>query len=300
MLKRTRIVALLFAVIAAAAQSVLAQTATDTTKQGTDSAAAQPKKGGMFGKLKALAHNKTAQNIVKTAACAAIPGGSIVVSAINAKQAKGVAGVAATAAGAAGAGIASGAGCFPGMAGGIPGMGGGLAGLGKGGVMAGLTGAAMSGVAGASRGATMSALAGGTTLPQGAQTANGDVAIETEAPGQQMQIPSDPAADLAKGKLVIKKIDWIKNSGALSASTTQMFSDVMTSVGGAINQTGARYRVDMYMDKHYSDEEVTSVGGQRIAMVIAMLSDRAQVGGSMQGGSAKKDKDPRIEFVQVK
>ena len=162
-------------------------------------------------------------------------------------------------------------------------------------------------------GATMAALAAQTgnvqalsaqiqamALQRQTQTADGDVPIETEAPGQQMQIPSDPAAELAKGKLVIKKIDWVRNSGALSAPTTQMFTDVMTSVGGAIKQTGARYRVDMYVDKSYTDEEVTDIGGQRIAMVIAMLNDRAQVGGSMQGGSTKKDKNPRIEFVLVK
>ena len=35
-------------------------------------------------------------------------------------------------------------------------------------------------------------------------------------------------------------------------------------------------------------------------MVIGRLNDRAKVGGSMKGGSTKKDKNPRIEFVLVK
>lgn len=132
------------------------------------------------------------------------------------------------------------------------------------------------------------------------QTSNGDVPIETEAPGQQMQVPGDPAKELAKGKLVIEKVDWVRNTAALSASTTQTFTDVMSSVGNAIKANGQRYRVDVYVDKSYTDEEATSVGGQRIAMVMAMLNDRAQVGGSMQSGATKKDKEPRIELVKIK
>ena len=56
----------------------------------------------MFGKLKGLAHNKTARSIAKVAACTALPGGQYVVGAIDAKQAakKAVAGAATSAVGA--------------------------------------------------------------------------------------------------------------------------------------------------------------------------------------------------------
>ena len=85
-----------------------------------DTSANQPKKGGMFGKLKGLAHNKTAQSIAKVAACTALPGGQYVVGALDAKQqaAKNAVAGAATSA----VGAATGTSCMPGMSGAAMGM----------------------------------------------------------------------------------------------------------------------------------------------------------------------------------
>src|SRR4051794_39321788 len=82
------------------------------------------KKGGMFGKLKNVAHNKTLQNVTKAALCTAVPGGQYMVAAAEAKKAK-------TSVSSA---VANSQSCIPGMPGaGIAGMGG----------KAGLAGAAM-------------------------------------------------------------------------------------------------------------------------------------------------------------
>lgn len=292
-----------------------AATPVDTAHHAADSVA-PPKKGGMFGKMKALAHNKTAQNIVKAAACTAIPGGQYMVGAIDAKsQAK--AAVAGAAAGVA-TGVATktmGTSCIPGMGSptGLAGMGG-IGGAGKASAISGLSAMAMSrampkgagaatpagNAANAANAANAPTMSAQMQMMTAQNQANGNTPVETEAPGQQMQMPTDLAADLKKGKLVIRKVDWIQKSGALSAPTTQMFSDVMGNVGGAIKQSGQRYRVDVYVDKNYSDEEVTSVGGQRVAMILALLDERAGAASSMQGGQTKKDKEPRIEFVKIK
>jgi hypothetical protein len=46
------------------------------------------KKGGLFGKVKGLAQNKTLQQVAKTAACNMVPGGQLVAGAIDAASAK--------------------------------------------------------------------------------------------------------------------------------------------------------------------------------------------------------------------
>ena len=258
--------------------------------------------------MKALAKNKTAQTIAKTAACTMVPGGSLVVSAIDAKQNKSVAGAANVAASAA-AGV-------PGSS--CPGMGGlgGLTGMGK-------MGAAMSGVPGAGKGGGLAGLAGAATgMPPGTtvstslgsvatmaaqmqaasaqmQNASAGNALQTEAAGKQMELSGDPVKDLSKGKLVIKKVDWILHTAALSAASTQTFADIMTSIGAAIKQAGGSYHVDVYMDKHYADGEATSLGAQRVSVVLAMLQG-AQVGDAVQAGKTQKDKEQRIEIVKNK
>src|SRR6185312_10846605 len=102
--------------------SARAQKADSLTKVNSEgSVAAAPadtsphKKGGMFGKLKGVAHNKTVQNVTKAALCTAVPGGQYMVAAADAKKAgKSVA-----------SGVANSQSCIPGMpAAGMAGMGG--------------------------------------------------------------------------------------------------------------------------------------------------------------------------------
>jgi hypothetical protein len=113
---------------------------------GSPQDATQPapkKKGGLFGKLKSVAKNKVVQQVAKTAACNMVPGGQLLVGAVDKKLSQGAAKDAAkTAAKDAAKGAAMGAAsglagaknpCMPGLmsggnpssalAGGIPGAG---------------------------------------------------------------------------------------------------------------------------------------------------------------------------------
>lgn len=161
-----------------------------------DTSTVQPKKGGMFGKLKGLAHNKTAQSIAKAAACTALPGGQFVVGAIDAKQQakNSVAGAAASAVGA-----ATGTSCMPGMSGAAMGMSTG-AGVGASGVAAGsmnaatiaaMSGARSGGAAGAMTAAQMQAMvAQMQALSARTQaTSNGDVADPTKSTSGSRKSP---------------------------------------------------------------------------------------------------------------
>jgi hypothetical protein len=302
-----RIGAIVMTLVAAAMISISArgQAVVDTTHHGSDSAAVQPKKGGMFSKMKGLAHNKTAQSIVKGAVCAAVPGGSYMVSAIDARQAKSAAAAAGNVAtGAASAVMGASAGCIPGM-GSIAGLAGGAGGtggiagamMGGAGAKSGIAGAALGGlggVSGVSRAGQMQAMSAAQ------QSANGGATLPTEASGLQMQVPTDLAADLAKGKLVVKKVDWVQHANLPSASTTQMLTDVMNSIGTAIKKNGLKYRVDVYVGKNYSDDEAKTLAAQRITTVVGMINDGAALGDAVVAGKAERDKEPRIEIVKVK
>ena len=115
-----------------------------------------------------------------------------------------------------------------------------------------------------------------------------------------MQVLTDPATDLAKGKLVIKKVDWVQHANLPSASTTQMLTDVMISIGTAIKKNGLKYRVDVYVGKDYSGDEAKTLAAQRITTVIGMINDGAVLGDALQPGKTERDKEPRIEIVKVK
>ena len=76
--------------------------------------------------------------------------------------------------------------------------------------------------------------------------------ISTEAAGEQMKLSGAVPDEIKKGKLTIKKIDWVHDNAAVSPSTTQGFMDLMMSAGQAMKAAGATYRVDVYMDKKYA------------------------------------------------
>jgi hypothetical protein len=279
------------------------------------------KKGGMFGKLKSVAHNKTVQSVTKAALCTAVPGGQYMVAAADAKKAgKSVA-----------SGVANAQSCIPGM----PGAG--MTGMGGMGGKAGVAGAAMNaaslgamggkaGVASAPDLAQIAAMTGGKGVPGGrgaavtavsiatlttamqqsntATIANGSGGggeIATEASGQQLKLSGAVADEIRKGKLVIKKIDWVRGSPSVSAPMTQGFMDLMTTVGQAISKAGGAYRVDVYMDKKYTDAEIASLGQQRGSIVAASLQAGGQLSPDLaMPGKIGKDKEQRVEIVKVK
>jgi hypothetical protein len=131
-------------------------------------------------------------------------------------------------------------------------------------------------------------------------SANGGAALKSDAPGQQMQLSGDVASELATGKLVIKKVDWVQHGNLPSAPTMQSLTDVMSSIGIAIKQSGAKYRVDVYVGSDYSDVEAKQLAPSRITTVIGMINDGADVDDALVAGKAERDKEPRIEIVKVK
>jgi hypothetical protein len=280
-----------------------------------------PKKKGMFGKLKNVAHNKTVQKVTKAALCTAVPGGQYMVAAAEAK--KGGKSVAS--------GVANPQSCIPGM----PSAG--MAGMGGMGGKAGLAGAAMNaasmggaggnaGVAGAPNLAQIAAMTGGKGVPGGrgaavtavsiatltsameqanvASVANGSGEggeATTEASGQQIKLSGAVADEIKKGKLVIKKIDWVHGSPSVSAPMTQGFMDLMTTAGQAMSKAGSSYRVDIYMDKKYTEAEIASLGQQRGSIVVASLQAGGQLSPDLvTAGKIGKDKEQRVEIVKVK
>jgi hypothetical protein len=310
------------------ATSVRAQKADSLTRVNSDGSVAPAaadtsphKKGGMFGKLKSVAHNKTVQNVTKAALCTAVPGGQYMVAAADAKKTgKSVA-----------SGMANSQSCIPGM----PGAG--VAGMGGMGGKAGLAGAAMNaasmGGAGGKAGgngamnlAQIAAMNGGNGAPAGrgaavtavsiatltaamqqsnaASVANGSgggADMATEASGQQIKLSGAVENEIKKGKLVIKKIDWVHGSPSVSAPMTQGFMDLMTTAGQAISKAGGAYRVDIYLDKKYSDAEIASLGQQRGSIVASALQAGGQLSPDLvTAGKIGKDKEQRVEIVKVK
>jgi hypothetical protein len=86
----------------------------DSSASPADAPPEGKKKGGLFGKVKGLAGNKTVQAVAKTAACTVVPGGQVIAGAIDAASSENVGEAAAGAAGAAG-----GQTCMPGGIGGM-------------------------------------------------------------------------------------------------------------------------------------------------------------------------------------
>jgi hypothetical protein len=274
------------------------------------------KKRGMFGKLKGVAQNKTVQSVTKAALCSAVPGGQYMVGAAEAAKAK-----TSVASGAANAQS-----CIPGM----PGAGAGMGGMGAKGALAGAAmGAAGSlgtpgmpggvGAQNAAQAAAMQAMMRGTPgggapgmpspeqiaamqtmmaqMQSGGMTAG---AMTTEAGGQQVKLSGSVGDEIKKGKLTIRQLDWIRGSPGVSPSTTQGFVDLMTTVATAMKEAGGVYRVDVYMDKKYSDQEIAALGAGRAEMIVSVLQDRGQVGQGVVAGKVGKEKEQRVEIVKQK
>jgi len=132
-----------------------------------------------------------------------------------------------------------------------------------------------------------------------AQLASSGSQMQSEAAGQQLKLSGDVASELAKGKLVIRQVDWIQHAGMPSDASADAFGDIIARIGAAMKESGAKYHVDMYVDKHYSDAEAPTLAAQRLAIVIATLQGATPTP-AIQTGKMEKDADPRIEIVKVK
>ncbi len=296
------------AAAAAAPLAAVSVAAPDSAAPAPDSTGAaesgkKKKGGGLFGKVKGVANNKVVQSVVKTAACTMVPGGQYVAGAIDAAANK------SAATGAAGA--ATGSSCMGGLGGmgmtpGVPG--------GQGANLADIQ-AAQAAAGGAGNAQMMAAMQMQAVSAQMAQMqqmqrmAGAAGAVPGTMPGmpgggmtgEGMGQPIAVTAE--KNKTVIRNIDWVPGTGAVSATGTAAFQQALSQAGTAVLQAGGSYRLDLYMDKQSPDAATKSLGSQRLASVQA-----AFLSGPMAGqqnavplaGKIKRDGDPRLEIVKVK
>ena len=111
------------------------------------------------------------------------------------------------------------------------------------------------------------------------------------------------AVTAEKNKTVIRNIDWLPGTGAVSATGTEPFQQALIQAGTAVLQAGGSYRLDLYMNKQSPDAVSKSLGSQRLASV-----QTAFLVGPMAGqpnavplaGKIKRDGDPRLEIVKIK
>ena len=344
--------------------------APDSVAPGPDSVPEQgKKKGGLFGKAKKFVGDKTVQQVAKTVACTMVPGGQVVVGAIDAASSDDVGEAAAGAAGAAAgqtcmpggmAGMGAGAGVPGGGAGVMPGVGGvaGAAGLGAAGLGAGALGGRM-GASGAVMPGAMPAdemgydgmsgmpspdqiaaclgmtteeyldftdpTRGGTRSPTKADmkkqrqaagkmdmaryqscmmqqyTANmaatsGTLAnAQTPAPAAA---PAGLAAEVAKGKAVVRDIRWVEGEAKVSEESIPAFTAAMSELAAAITAGATSYRADLYLDKSTPDDALATLGAARLQVVVGSLEASGAGTGVVTAGKMKKDKNPRLEIVR--
>ena len=122
----------------------------------------------------------------------------------------------------------------------------------------------------------------------------------SEAAGKSVALSPDLAAELAKGRTVVKDIDWLAGGGDVSPAGADSFAEAMATLAAAIGKTGGSYRVDIYLDKRYDDVAVAPIGAARLKAVQAALEQAGLTSGVITPGTAKKDKKPRLEIVKAK
>ncbi len=121
-----------------------------------------------------------------------------------------------------------------------------------------------------------------------------------EGGGKKIQVSSDLVRDLKNGKTVIRHIDWVPGSGAVTPGGSPGFTRAMAQVAAAMKQAGGSYRLNLFMNEQSGNVVVRRLGPQRIAAVRAALIKGGAASGATgpQAGETKKDGDPRLEIIR--
>ncbi len=122
----------------------------------------------------------------------------------------------------------------------------------------------------------------------------------SEAPGKSLALSSDLAADLKKGKTIVKDIDWLAGGAELADGGKASFDGAMDELAAAIQKAGGAYRADIYLDKRYEDVAVQALGPARLKVVLTSLEQAGVGSDEVTAGKVKKDKNPRLEIVKTK
>ena len=308
--------AVLFAVTLLAPETTAAQSVTAVAPAVADTIAAavapvvkKKKKGGLFGKVKGLAKNKVVKSVAKVALCTAVPGGSMIVGALDAAETKDAAGAAA--------GIATGAGgggsCMPGMAGMAGGAGTGVgAGLGAGaaGALAGasaptLPGQPSTGMPGMGMspeqlkqmqeqykkmGMDPAQLQAMQQMMAGTPAVSAEAGVSAGAP----LAARGPALSREKGKMLLRRLPWVPGSDALQEGGAPVFGMTMQEVAVAIKATGKRYKIEARVEEQGDKSRNRLLSQKRGAAILAALVARGVAADRLTVSDGKADKDPRI------
>jgi hypothetical protein len=147
----------------------------------------------------------------------------------------------------------------------------------------------------------MMAQAQTTMASRTAAAANSGETSMSEAPGQEIELAQDLAAELKKGKTAVRGIDWVAGSAEITLAGRVPFGAAMTKLGQAMRESGQHYRLDLYMDQRYDDAAVSTFGPARLqAVQSALAAALGDPSAAPQIGKTKRDKNPRLELVKTK
>ncbi len=295
---------------AAQTGSTVSQLTGDST--ATAVAPAAKKKKGLFGKVKGLAKNKIVKTVAKAALCTAVPGGSMIVGALDAAETKNVAGAAST--------IATGGGsCMPGMAGMAGPTGGGAAGIGAAGIGAAGVGALGAAVTGAGLpgqpstgmpGMAMSPEQMKQLLEQYRKAGMDPAQIQmmqqmmTGTPGASpagaavasgpQPVSGAPALTREKGRMLVRHLPWLPGSEALRQGGEPLFGMAMHELALVIQATATSYKIEARVEEQGGKAQNRLLSQTRAAAVLAALTAKGISVERLIVSDGKSDKDPRI------
>jgi hypothetical protein len=309
--------------------------AADPSAASTAAAEPAPKKKGMFGKLKAIAGNKTVQTIAKVAACTMVPGGQFVAAGIDAASNPNAGGIATAVAGG-----ATGAAC-------------GMGGMGGGAMAAGPGLASMGGVNASTVATVTTATAALFTSPGGGgqPDATGTLSAKDEkkmratlkkqgmtqdqidatvasyrqqnqpqppapsdgsrfggqqnlpqtvavagAGAQPVGLPDDYDAQLKAGKLVLADLPWKGATAGLIPGTEDGVRITFVKIVESLSYTQGTWHVDVYVS-----ENDKGVAQSRATAIVVLLTNAGLPAEEKLGGTATtaaKSKQARVELVR--
>ena len=304
-----------------------------TTVAAQDSVQPSPKKkGGLFGKMKGLAKSKVVNAVAKTALCTAVPGGSMIASALEAKKAKGVKDAAGAAANLAGASSGS---CMPGLglagkagaaanAAGVPGVG--VPGLPTTGLStAALSSGQMNGMPTAASitpqqmkqmeeqyrkmGMKPDQIKAMELQIQAMQQTTGAApeVIETAAEPATAIAPTPPVAAAGPGALInehgrltLRSLSWMPATAVIRPDAQASFSLAMRDMASAIQGSGKRYSIQARVEEQGKKAQNRTLAHQRAAAVMAGLVAEGIPAARLKVAEGGSDKDARIVVQESK
>lgn len=270
----------------------------------------KPKRGGLFGKLKSAAKDKTVQAVAKAAACQVVPGGAVVVAAIDAAKTKDP--LAAT------AGAQQ---CKGGLVPGIPGLANPLNRAAAPSAAAGAVAEAQDPMAALTKlsGKTGDQASKGTDPPAiTSLTSLMSQVMSTAAPGRQPTAASagnngtagnlgnaaEPAVNdlkkqLERGRALLQGFAWEDHGNTPTHESEPVFFNAIAALAKAMGSVKGDFEIVAYVEDMGSAALATSIAYDRATFVFAALGAQGVDLGRLEAkGHPGSDAKPRIEIVR--